>query len=121
MQRVFSTTFSADARYVLSGSDDGGIRLWRAEASSRSGIMNERERSHREYEKTLVERYQHLPEIRRIQKQRHIPKAVKKASEIKRIEESSLKRREENKRRHEAKTVGKRKDERSKNVVTVSK
>lgn len=121
MQRVFSTAFSADSRYVLSGSDDGGIRLWRAEASTRSSIMTDRERTHRDYENTLVERYSHLPEIRRIKKQRHIPKNIKKAGEIKRIEEGSIKRRDDNRRRHEEKTVEKRKDERTKNVVGVSK
>lgn len=121
MQRVFTTTYSSDARYVMCGSDDGSIRLWRAEASTRSSIMNERERSHREYERTLVDRYAHLPEIRRIKNQRHVPKNIKKAGGIKRIEEAGIKRRDDNKRRHEANTVGKRVDERSRNVVGVSK
>lgn len=121
MQRVFSTTFSADARYVMSGSDDGSIRLWRAEASSRSAIQNDRQRTHREYEQKLVERYAHLPEIRRIKKQRNMPGPIKKATEIKRTQEESLQRRDDNRRRHEAKTVEKRKDERSKNIVGISK
>lgn len=121
MQRVFTTTYSSDARYVVSGSDDGSIRLWRSDASSRSAVPNERERTHREYEQTLVQRYAHLPEIRRIKKQRHVPKSIKKASEIKSVEEGSIKRREDNRRRHEAKTVEKRKDERTKNVIGITK
>lgn len=120
MQRVFSTVFSSDARYILSGSDDGSIRLWRAEASSRSSIMSDQEMTHRNYEKTLVERYSHLPEIRRIKKQRYIPKSIKKAGEIKRTEEAGLKRKDDNRRRHDPK-MAPRIDERSKNIVGVSK
>lgn len=118
MQRVFSTCFSADASYVISGSDDGGVRLWRAKANARSGVQSLRQRERREYEEALVKRYEHLPEIRRISKQRPVPQAVRKATEIKRTEETSLRRRDDNRRRHEI--VEKRKDERSKNVVRVS-
>lgn len=83
--------------------------------------MTDRERTHRDYEQSLVERYSHLPEIRRIKKQRHIPKNIKKASEIKRVEEGSIKRKDDNRRRHEKNTVEKKKDERSRNVVGISK
>ena len=33
MQRVFSVLYSNDARYVLSGSDDTNIRIWKAKSS----------------------------------------------------------------------------------------
>ena len=33
MQRVFTVNYSADARYVISGSDDTNLRLWKANAS----------------------------------------------------------------------------------------
>lgn len=56
-----------------------------------------------EYDTALKERYKHMPEIRRIARHRHIPKTVKKAGEIKKIEEASIKRREENERRHSRK------------------
>ena len=118
MQRVFSTCFSADSSYVMSGSDDGGVRLWRAKANARSGVQSLRQRERREYEEALVKRYEHLPEIKRIKRQRPVPVAVRKATEIKRTEEGSLKRRDDNRRRHEI--VEKRKDERSKNVVGVA-
>ncbi|KAJ8577873.1 hypothetical protein ON010_g1333 [Phytophthora cinnamomi] len=35
MQRIFSVKFSADANFVLSGSDDTNIRIWKAEASKK--------------------------------------------------------------------------------------
>lgn len=33
LRRIFSVKFSADANFVLSGSDDTNIRIWKAEAS----------------------------------------------------------------------------------------
>lgn len=41
-----------------------------------------------------------MPEIRRIRRHRHVPKAVKKAGEIKKEELAAIKRREENIRKH---------------------
>ncbi|BDD60692.1 hypothetical protein MAP00_005791 [Monascus purpureus] len=100
MQRVFSAKFTPDNKYVLSGSDDGNIRLWRANASDRSGITNARQRAKLEYDQALIQRYSHMPEIRRIRRHRHVPKAVKKAGEIKKEELAAIKRREENIRKH---------------------
>ena len=38
MQRLFAVAWTPDNRYVLSGSDDGNVRLWRAKASARHGV-----------------------------------------------------------------------------------
>lgn len=121
MQRVFAATFTPDSQYVLSGSDDGNVRLWRAHASSRSNVLSARQRQSLEYAETLKARYGHMPEIRRIARHRHVPKAVKKAGDIKREEVTSIKRKEENRRKHEGKTFGKgaRRSEREKMVLGV--
>ncbi|KAG2736746.1 hypothetical protein G9P44_000836 [Scheffersomyces stipitis] len=100
MQRVFCTKFTTDARYILSGSDDTNIRLWRANAADRSNIKSSRQRAKLEYDAALKERYKHMPEIKRISRHRHVPKTIKKAGEIKRVEIDSLKKREDNERRH---------------------
>lgn len=100
MQHVFCTKFSTDARYILSGSDDTNVRIWRSKASDRSNIKSMKQRNKLEYDDKLKERFQYMPEIKRIARHRHVPKVVKKAQEIKRIEIESLKRREENERRH---------------------
>mmetsp|Transcript_5834 Transcript_5834/g.5770 ORF Transcript_5834/g.5770 Transcript_5834/m.5770 type:complete len:462 (-) Transcript_5834:13-1398(-) len=100
MQRVFSVKFTTDARYILSGSDDANVRLWRAVASDRSNIKSARQRSKLEYDAALKERFKHMPEIKRIARHRHVPKVVKKAGEIKRTELDALKKREDNERRH---------------------
>jgi len=69
---VFSAKFSPDTKYLLSGSDDGNIRLWRSQASDRSRILSAREREKREYDDALRERYKHMPEIKRIDRHRHV-------------------------------------------------
>ncbi|KAB1200681.1 DDB1- and CUL4-associated factor 13 [Morella rubra] len=38
MQRVFCVKFSCDASYVISGSDDTNLRLWKAKASEQLGV-----------------------------------------------------------------------------------
>ena len=117
MQRVFSCKFTSDAKYVLSGSDDGNIRIWRANASERSGVKSARQRQKLEYDDALKNRYAHMPEIRRIKRHRHVPKAVKKAAEIKGEELAAIKRRRENERKHSKKGSVPRKSEREKMVL----
>ncbi|RMZ75143.1 hypothetical protein DV738_g5642, partial [Chaetothyriales sp. CBS 135597] len=114
MQRVFSCAFTQDNKYILSGSDDGNVRLWRANASERSGIKSARQRQKLEYDQALVKRYQHMPEIKRIKRHRHLPKTIKKAAEIKTQEIKAIKRRQENVRKHSGKDKPKRRSEREK-------
>ena len=117
MQRVMAAKWTPDAKYLLSGSDDGNIRIWRSVASSREGIKSARQRQALEYNDALVQRYGHMPEIRRIKRHRHIPKVVKKAGEIKNQELMSIKRKEENERRHTKKQFEKRQGEREKMIL----
>jgi len=66
MQRVLSTMFTADARYVLSGSDEGNVRLWKAHASEKLGIIGARERAAIEYRDSLKEKWKVDAEVGRI-------------------------------------------------------
>ena len=56
--------------------------LWctppQAEASAQRGTLLAREKHKHAYDKALVQRYQHMPEIRRIVKHRHLPTAIYK-------------------------------------------
>lgn len=115
---VFSAKFTPDNKYILSGSDDGNVRLWRAKASDRSGVKSARQRSKLEYDQALIKRFSHMPEIRRIKRQRHLPKPIKKAGEIKREELAAIKRREENVRKHTKKeNLKSRRNEREKMIL----
>ncbi|KAL7662968.1 Sof1-like protein domain-containing protein [[Candida] zeylanoides] len=100
MQHVFSVRFSTDARYILSGSDDANVRVWRANAAATASVKSSRQRAKLEYDAALKERFKHMPEIRRIAKHRHVPIVVKKAAEIKRVETEALRKRQDNQRRH---------------------
>lgn len=91
--------------------------MWRANSSERSGVKSTKQRQALEYNDALMERYSHLPEIRRIRRHRHLPKVVKKAGEIKRDELDAIKRREENERKHSNKKHTKRKSEREKAIL----
>lgn len=120
MQRVFCTAFTTDARYILSGSDDTNVRVWRTQASQRLAITLSRQRTKMEYDAALQERYKHMPEVRRIARHRHVPIAVKKAGEIKRTERQGLQRREENDRRHSKEGTKRYVPEREKHVKGVA-
>ena len=57
MQRIFCVCWSSDATYVMSGSDETNIRLWKAEASEKLGKLRPREMAARRYAAQLRHRY----------------------------------------------------------------
>ena len=65
MQRLTTVAWSLDNKYVLSGSDEMCIRLWKARASERLGIMRDRERVALQYNEKLKEKYGQHPQISR--------------------------------------------------------
>ena len=54
------------------------VRIWKADASQQLGTLLPRERHKAAYNKALIERHKHLPEVKRIVRQRHVPAAVHK-------------------------------------------
>ncbi|KAG6329026.1 hypothetical protein ID866_10062, partial [Astraeus odoratus] len=83
MQRVTSTLFTADARFVISGSDDGNVRIWKAKAHEKLGIVTARERAAIEYRDSLKERWKYDQEVGKISRARHVPKSVHQAGKLK--------------------------------------
>ena len=51
---------------MLSGSDDGNIRMWKAKASEKLGIITTRERAAIEYRDSLKQRWKFDPEVNKI-------------------------------------------------------
>ena len=100
MQHVFSVAYSSDATFVLSGSDDTNIRIWKSNASKSLGIAAGREERKLKYLDTVKKRYQHLPEIKRIINDKHVPKRIKKANEIQHIQHASERRKLSNRIEH---------------------
>ncbi|CAE6508267.1 unnamed protein product [Rhizoctonia solani] len=117
MQRVFATTYTQDARFVLSGSDDGNVRLWKARASEKLGVVEGRERASKEYRDKLRERWSMDKEVGRIERQQNLPVAVKKASQLKKTMLDARAVKEERRRKHTRAGASKPKAERKKVVV----
>mmetsp|Transcript_42190 Transcript_42190/g.98964 ORF Transcript_42190/g.98964 Transcript_42190/m.98964 type:complete len:448 (+) Transcript_42190:87-1430(+) len=119
MQRIWSVLFSGDSNWVLSASDDFNIRLWKARASEAIKPGLPREQKKRDYEAKLKDRFKEAPEVKRIARHRHLPKAVLKASRLKGIIKQSKKRKEDNVRRHSKPGALPHVPERKKGIVKV--
>lgn len=121
MQRVFTVRWSADAKYLMSGSDEFNIRLWKANASEHLGTKSARQGAALRYGDSLKERFKHHPEIKRIARHRHLPKEIYTATQTKRDMETSAKRKSENDRKNREKSKklkpAPRKNARAKSIV----
>ncbi|KAI3928133.1 hypothetical protein MKW98_023734 [Papaver atlanticum] len=102
MQRVFCVKFTCDATYVVSGSDDTNLRLWKAKASEQLGVIVPRERKKHEYNEALKKSYGNLPEIKRINRHRHLPKAIYKARSLRLTITNAAKKKDDRRRAHSA-------------------
>ncbi|CAM6051078.1 unnamed protein product [Sphagnum compactum] len=102
MQRVFAVKFSGDGSYLMSGSDDTNIRLWKGKASEQLGVLLPREKQKHAYLSAVKERYKHLPEISRIDRYRHLPKPVYKATKVRHASDDAERKRASRKRAHSA-------------------
>eukprot|EP00811_Abedinium_folium_P034668 NODE_7530_length_1570_cov_7.487872.p1 GENE.NODE_7530_length_1570_cov_7.487872~~NODE_7530_length_1570_cov_7.487872.p1 ORF type:complete len:445 (+),score=123.89 NODE_7530_length_1570_cov_7.487872:173-1507(+) len=100
MQRVLCCSFTPDGRFVLSGSEDTNIRIWKAKSDQKLGVLSTAETKAQAYREALKERYQRLPEIRRIKNHRHVPKLIKSLTNKRRIMLTARVRKEDNRRKH---------------------
>jgi len=137
LDRVLSCLYTSDARFVLSGSDDGNVRMWKAKPNDRLGVLDGRERSALEYREALKERWKFDKEISRIQRyvtvylpivnirsdgrcgdrSRLMPKAVKNAAQLKRTMLDAQAVKEDRRRKHSRAGGSKPKAERRKVVL----
>jgi WD repeat and SOF domain-containing protein 1 len=85
-----------DSHYILSGSEDTNIRIWKSEAARSIKPMVKREREKIAYSNSLKRKYQHNTEIKRIIRHKHVPKLIKKRKEIRHIQKESRSRKDTN-------------------------
>ena len=71
MYNLEQVRWTNDNKYILSGSADGVIRVWKSERSMPLHKINARQRSYIQYANKLKEKYQHMPEIGLIMKFRN--------------------------------------------------
>jgi WD repeat and SOF domain-containing protein 1 len=117
MQRVFTVHYTLDNKFILSGSDDTNIRIWKSHASEQLGQRTSREEAAVQYRQALVKKYQHLPEVKRISKSRKIPKVIKKQTAQTQIQKESADRKQSNRVKHSKPGTVKFESERKKVVV----
>jgi WD repeat and SOF domain-containing protein 1 len=117
MQRVFCTVYTSDHKFIVSGSDDTNLRLWKARSSEKIGQLSAREESSLQYRSALVQKYAHLPEVKRIAKSRRVPKFIKKETEMAMVQKEKRRRKEGNVVKHSKAGTKSFTDERGKVVV----
>ena len=63
-----------DSRYLLCGSDEGNIRMWKSVAWRQEGNLNHRQRAALNYNQKLKAKFKYHPQVSRIARHRHLPK-----------------------------------------------
>ncbi|CAL8287068.1 unnamed protein product [Merluccius merluccius] len=121
MQHVVCVKWSADNKYVLSGSDEMNIRLWKANAAEKLGVLSHRERLAANYNQKLKEKFQHHPKVKRIARHRHLPKHIYTESKEHTVMREARRRKERNVRKHSKPGAVPVLSEREKHVVAVVK
>lgn len=92
MQRLTSVAWTLDDKYILSGSDEMNIRIWKARASEKLGVLKQREKLALEYNETLKAKFGAHPQIARIKRHRHVPKHLYNARNELKIARDKIKR-----------------------------
>ncbi|KAH3758396.1 DDB1- and CUL4-associated factor 13 [Pelomyxa schiedti] len=76
MQRCWVSKFSVDSRFIVSGSSDGNVRVWKANASEPLKLLTLRDQMNRDYKEKLIDRYKHVKPVRSIHDYHHLPKQL---------------------------------------------
>eukprot|EP00830_Metopus_es_P012368 TRINITY_DN2713_c0_g1_i1.p1 TRINITY_DN2713_c0_g1~~TRINITY_DN2713_c0_g1_i1.p1 ORF type:complete len:462 (-),score=67.91 TRINITY_DN2713_c0_g1_i1:109-1494(-) len=96
MQQIYSVLYTMDNRYVISGSDDTNVRVWKSNASDPLKPLLPREKERLAYCEKLKKKYFHNKEIRRILRHRHLPKFIWNKNRKKQIQKNAKFRKEDN-------------------------
>ncbi|EZA57285.1 hypothetical protein DMN91_003262 [Ooceraea biroi] len=121
MHRLTCVGWSLDNKYVISGSDEMNLRVWKAKASEKLGILRAREKQALQVNETLKQKFAAHPQVRRIARHRQVPKHIYNArAELRTIREKE-KRKEANRRYHSKKGAVPYVSERKKHFVCEDK
>ena len=71
-----------DNRYIISGSEDTNIRIWKSRADESLKQLLPREKEALAYSNKLKNKYKYNPEIKRILRHKHLPALIKKKKNI---------------------------------------
>ena len=90
--------YSMDAKYVVSGSEDTNIRVWKSNAADPIKPLLPREKEALAYANKLKKKYKYNSEIKRILRHRHLPKVLVKKAKVKQVQKEARFRKDENMR-----------------------
>ncbi|KAM9307818.1 DDB1- and CUL4-associated factor 13 [Gastrophryne carolinensis] len=119
MQHVTCVRWSSDNKYILCGSDEMNIRIWKANASEKLGLLTPRERAAKNYNQKLKEKFQHHPQIKRIARHRHLPKPIYSQMKELQIMREARRKKDLNRRKHSKEGAVPIVPEKKKHVVAV--
>ncbi|KAI7943729.1 hypothetical protein MJO28_011257, partial [Puccinia striiformis f. sp. tritici] len=103
MQRIFASLYSCDSQYVLSGSDDGAVRIWKAGASDPIGVKSGRELAAKEYRDQLRSKWSSIDSVSKIERQRYLPKPIYHAQKLRTEMLEARAKKEDNRQAHSSK------------------
>ncbi|XP_059564292.1 DDB1- and CUL4-associated factor 13-like [Myotis daubentonii] len=76
MQHVICVKWTSDSKYIMCGSDEINIPLWKANASEKLGVLTSQENAAKDYNQKLKDQFHHHPHIKRIACHHHLPKPI---------------------------------------------
>ncbi|KAL6120896.1 hypothetical protein NUSPORA_02289 [Nucleospora cyclopteri] len=85
MGMIYGLRYSSCGNYLISASDDGNLRLWKANANEKT-VQSYRERKNRQINWELQEKFKDVAEIKRIKNHKFLPKEIK--NKLKQMKES---------------------------------
>jgi len=98
MQQVNAILYSMDSKYVVTGSEDTNIRVWKSNASESLKPLLPREKESLAYANKLKKKFKHNTEIKRILRHRHLPKLLLKKQKQRQVQKVSRHKKAENMR-----------------------
>jgi DDB1- and CUL4-associated factor 13 len=96
MQQVNAVCYSMDSKFIISGSEDTNIRIWKSNASYSLKPLLPKEKEKIAYSNSLKRKYLYNKEISRILRHKHVPKLIKKKLHIRHVQTESKTRKEKN-------------------------
>ncbi len=87
-----------DSKYVVTGSEDTNIRVWKSNAAESLKPLLPREKESLAYANKLKKKFKHNAEIQRILRHRHLPKLLVKKQKNRQASKESRHRKDENMR-----------------------